>query len=461
MSDELYLSSNGARVGTLEESAGIWRLTYAVEWLANPDAFPLSPHIAFRPEPYDDAEEDGMIEKFFDNLLPEGDARRRLENRLSAQKGDSFDLLRRFGRETAGAITVSTSPDLLPDDTEYAEVPRPVFLERVRKMRQEGASLLEAARMSLAGAQDKMAARYEPKDDVALIETLLEPVNQAPTTHILKPQPPLSRKLDHVAVNEFFCMSLARRLKLDAPQAFLLYAPAPEDGDPASERDDALEWVYAVERFDRVRQGDGRIRRRHQIDFLQLRNEWASTMSKYECMGGAKAGLMFSLGAKYASAPAAAINALLLARILHFLVGDSDAHWKNHSLIWSGGRWNIAPLYDVACTVAYPWLDKIPAMTIGGCENEDDITAEQFKAFFAECIEPHGPRIQAMTQPLRLLGEAIAREADAFYESIAPRIGESNAAFVRESILPVVRQRAARAVDVASALAPARAVRRK
>jgi HipA-like protein len=460
MADLLYLSSNGEHVGTLEDRAGAWRLVYAPEWLRSPHAFPLSPHLLLRGEAYDDGVDDGLVEKFFDNLLPEGDARQRLEHRLSARRGDSFDLLRRFGRETAGAISISTSPEVRAADSGYTELARPVFLDRVRKMRQEGASLLEAARMSLAGAQDKMAERLDPKQDIALVEGLLEPTDQAPTTHILKPEPPLSRKLEHVAVNEFFCMTLARRIKLDAPPAFLLYAPGPDDVGMPIDRADGIEWIYCVERFDRTHQADGSVRRRHQIDFLQLRNEWASTMSKYESAGGAKLGLMFTLGARYASAPAAAVSALLEARLLHFLVGDSDAHWKNHSLLWAGGRWKVSPLYDVACTVAYPWLDSMPALTIGGCTRESDIAAEHFRAFFAECIEPHGAKIQAVSLALRKLGQLAVRESRALYDSIAPRVGESNAAFVRDSILPVIEERSRRALDVASALAPGRAVRR-
>ncbi|CAG1017461.1 partial Serine/threonine-protein kinase toxin HipA, partial [Burkholderiaceae bacterium] len=441
------------------DNAGIWRLTYASEWLGNPNAFPLSPHLVLRAKPYDDAQEDGMVEKFFDNLLPEGDARLRLEKRLSAKNGDSFDLLRRFGRETAGAVTVSTSPELKPEDSKYVALPRPEFLTRVRRMRQEGGSLLEAARMSLAGAQDKTAVRMEPRADIELLDVLLEPEDQAPTTHILKPQPPLSRRLEHVAVIEFFCMTVARRASGNAPATHLLFAPGPDDADEDCSRPDALEWVYCVQRFDRTTTRSGGIRRLHQIDFLQLRNEWASTMSKYETAGGAKLGLMFTLAAKYASAPAVAINALLHGRIISFLVGDADAHWKNRSLMWSNGRWNVSPLYDVVCTVAYPWLNATPAMTIGGCEDERKITADHFKAFFAECIEPHGAKVQAVSLALRTLGASVPREARALYDAIAPQVGPSNAAFLRDKVLPVIDERAAVAIEIAAALAPPRAVR--
>lgn len=458
MADTLFLSSNGERVGTLEHNSSVWRLTYAPEWLANGDAFPLSPHLALREEPYDDGAEDGMVEKFFDNLLPEGDARTRLEKRLTARAGDSFDLLSRFGRETAGAITVATSPEIVPDDARYTALPRPKFLQRVKHMRQEGGSLLEAARMSLAGAQDKMPIRMNPKDDIELVDGLLEPEDQAPTTHILKPQPPLSRKLEHVAVNEFFCMTLARRVAGNVPLTHLLYAPGPDDDNPDFSKADALEWVYSVQRFDREARGAG-IRRLHQIDFLQLRNEWASTMAKYEKSGGAKLDLMFKLGTEYASAPAAAMNALMRGRLMSFLVGDADAHWKNHSLMWAAGRWNVSPMYDVVCTMAYPELDTVPAMTIGGCEDETKITRDHFRAFFEQCMAPHGARVQALVLTLRELGTSVRGQAEAIFEGIAPRIGESNAAFLRDRVLPVIESRANVAIDVAAALASARAVR--
>jgi serine/threonine-protein kinase HipA len=324
-------------------------------------------------------------------------------------------------------------------------------------MRQEGGSLLEAARMSLAGAQDKSAVRRDPPADIDRLDGLLEPEDQAPTTHILKPEPPLSRKLDHVAVNEFFCMTVARRAAGLAPSPHLLYAPDPDDVEAHPE---SAEWIYAVQRYDRVSNGTGGIRRLHQIDFLQLRNEWASTMSKYEKSGGAKLGLVFKLATRYASAPAAAINALLNGRIISFLVGDADAHWKNHSLLWADGRWDVSPLYDVVCTVTYPGLDATPALTIGGCEDETQITAEHFKTFFAECIEPHGAKVQAVSLALRTLGTAFPRAAQRVYDSIADRVGEPHAAFLHERVLPVIRARAQVALEIAAALAPSRAVRR-
>jgi serine/threonine-protein kinase HipA len=110
--------------------------------------------------------------------------------------------------------------------------------ERITAMRTEGASLLRASRMSLAGAQDKLAIRFDgPFADllasakgplVTLAQAMLEPEDQAPTTHILKPEPPVARRLDHAA-DELFCMRLAAAVGVAVPLAHLLHLQPKED----------------------------------------------------------------------------------------------------------------------------------------------------------------------------------------------------------------------------------------
>lgn len=90
------------------------------------------------------------------------------------------------------------------------------------------------------------------------------------------------------------------------------------------------------------------------------------------------------------------------------IVGNADAHWKNHSLLWNRGRWDVAPGYDVVCTMAYPRLDARPALSIGGCMDESRITAEHFRSFAQECLEPHGVRIQAVTLALKEIAAELA-----------------------------------------------------
>jgi hypothetical protein len=98
-----------------------------------------------------------------------------------------------------------------------------------------------------------------------------------------------------------------------------------------------------------------------------------------------------------ASAPAGAINALLRARIYHFLVGDSDAHWRCH--IPDVVRRALGHLSVVRRGVH----SCLPVARCG--PGHDDRGVQEGvrhcrRAFqmpsTKKCIEPHGPRTQVM-----------------------------------------------------------------
>jgi serine/threonine-protein kinase HipA len=166
MPDQLFISHDGEPVGRIERTGSHWTLVYDDSWVRNPAAFPLSPHFPLQLEAFDDQAEDGLVEKYFDNLLPEGDARERLARRLNAGSIDAFDLLSRFGRETAGAITISDQPHAAPHDGSYRPLSALELGQRITAMRTAGASLLRASCMSLAGAQDKLASGSNARSQI-------------------------------------------------------------------------------------------------------------------------------------------------------------------------------------------------------------------------------------------------------------------------------------------------------
>ena len=57
---------------------------------------------------------------------------------------------------------------------------------------------------------------------------------------------------------------------------------------------------------------------------------------------------------------------LLDGAIVQVLVGNADAHGKNYSLLHRGGGVELAPLYDLLSTVAYPELSPKLAMRVAG-----------------------------------------------------------------------------------------------
>lgn len=59
-------------------------------------------------------------------------------------------------------------------------------------------------------------------------------------------------------------------------------------------------------------------------------------------------------------------RALLDWQLFNALVGNSDGHAKNLSLLYEEGSCRLAPFYDLVCTRAYPRLSRALAMALGG-----------------------------------------------------------------------------------------------
>ena len=55
--------------------------------------------------------------------------------------------------------------------------------------------------------------------------------------------------------------------------------------------------------------------------------------------------------------PVLDLDKLLNAVIFNFLIGNCDAHGKNFSLLYLG-ELQLAPLYDVVCTLYYDDIEK-------------------------------------------------------------------------------------------------------
>lgn len=330
MSRALLASINQAAVGTLQEVAGLWSFQYAADWLGNPQCFALSPHLPLAAEPLVDGASKRPVQWYFDNLLPEEGQRVLLAGDAKLDAADAFGLLAWYGAESAGSVT------LLPPEAaaQAAEPLRPLpddALEaRIRQLPKAPLTQAAVKRMSLAGAQHKLAV-------VLRDGALFEPAGATPSTHILKPDHP-DEDYRHSVVNEWFVMRLAKRLGLDVPDVHRRYVPSP---------------VYLVDRFDRI--PDGRSwQRRHVIDACQLLG--LDRSFKYS------QGSMDSLAAlaNACRSPAVARSRLFGWLIFNVLVGNGDAHLKNLSFLVSHEGVQLAPLYDLLSVATYdtPAFDK-------------------------------------------------------------------------------------------------------
>lgn len=200
----------------------------------------------------------------------------------------------------------------------------------------------DGARISLAGAQDKLLLMVMPDGSPAW------PEGAAPSTHILKPD---IRGFDGVwssALNEALVMQLAARLGLGVAEASL---------QPDTR-------ACLVTRYDRAPDGAGGLLRLHQLDLCQLAGKPSDV--KYEADGGPSLAhcreLLGGMGVN-----AADLKRFLLWVLFNLCVGNNDSHAKNLSVLQTpDGQYRLAPFYDLMCTALYPGLARNFAFAVGG-----------------------------------------------------------------------------------------------
>lgn len=341
-----------AKAGILsQDETGTLSFAYDTGYLYGRESRAISFSMPLQEAPYADR----VVRPFFSGLLPDEGARRRLAGALGISAGNAFGLLEVIGGECAGALSlypVGEAPPLSDDDG--AEFLNPARLEEILGKLRERPLLggEEGVRLSLAGAQDKLAVCVEG-EDIGLAK------GGRPTTHILKP---FIQGLDGTVENELFCLRLAARLKLPVPHVEM-------------RRVGAVPFLL-VERYDRSLHKDGTITRLHQEDFCQALS--VPPELKYEEEGGPGATKALDLIGRAMARPAADRLSFIRMLIFHYLVGNADAHGKNYALLYRGKVPDLAPLYDVVCTAAYPRLAKKLAMAIGGRSVPDTIQLKQW-----------------------------------------------------------------------------------
>ncbi len=319
----LRATINQTLVGTLQEVAGLWSFKYAEEWLGNPGRFALSPHLPLTAEPLLDGASKRPVQWYFDNLLPEEGQRVLLAGDAELDTADAFGLLAWYGAESAGSITL-LPPDAAPHRFEpLRRLPDDSLEARIRELPKAPLTHAAIKRMSLAGAQHKLAV-------VLQNNSLFEPAGAAPSTHILKPDHP-DGDYPHSVINEWFVMRLAKRLGLDVPDVHRRYVPSP---------------VYLIDRFDRILVGQD-WQRRHVIDACQLLG--LDRSFKYS------QGSMENLAAlaNACRSPAVARARLFSWLVFNVVIGNSDAHLKNLSFMVSEEGVQLAPFYDMLSVATY------------------------------------------------------------------------------------------------------------
>jgi len=335
---DLIVELYGHRIGQLQGP------TRTFDFVVEPDAFnhfdldsPIL-SVAIPLVPVQNRPRKGRRQNFFAELLPEGDMLAALAAESNVDQFDTIGLLRRYGRDVAGAIQIwdpdapgePKTPALVPVDESGVED----MLVNVLSNPLGNRTL--AGKSSLAGVQDKIVL-------AKINGTWNRVVEGYPSTHILKPAP---KRAPQVIFDEEYGSRFARAAGLSAFST-------------------SIEWfnstpALVIERYDRDASApQGRI---HQEDFNQALG--AKGNQKYQRIGGqvrlARIAEVFTRVGDIESA-----QRLLSLVTISVAVGNLDFHAKNVSILhYPDGRMTLAPAYDVVPQLHHQDIDGEVALAI-------------------------------------------------------------------------------------------------
>lgn len=349
----------GEIVGTSSDDA---RFTYTESYLKDPESRAVSISMPLEQQSFSVE----STRNFFEGLLPEGFTRRCVAEWLHRDEKDYLAILAGLGQECLGAIKIiDKSRAVLP--SKYKELTS----EEVKKLAQEGATesaeMVTKSHLSLTGASGKVGLYYDEQKDKWYL-----PIGEAPSTHIVKQS---HIRLKRIVANEQLCLLTAKNLGIEIPQSFII----------KTESNEAEDVLFATKRYDRRMQSNGRKLngmnipyRLHQEDFSQALGIPAS--EKYEKDGGSYLSKMFGILRDYSASPIEDQLKLWDICVFNFLIGNTDNHIKNLSLLYGKDLKTIrlAPAYDIVSTMVYESSTENMALSIGGDYSIRKITEESF-----------------------------------------------------------------------------------
>lgn len=288
---------------------------YLPEYLNNRDAAALSISLPLREEPYSALQ----TSRFFEGLLPEGFTRRSVAQWMHVDENDYLSILHGLGRECLGAVCITEEGEELEASYE------PITEIQVRELAAEGATksaeLVTKSHLSLTGASGKVGLYYAAEQNRWFL-----PWGTAPSTHIVKQS---HVRLDGIVTNEQLALSTAAKCGIAIPRSFIINTGAGEEH----------EVLFATERFDRVFSDPAQMindlprpLRLHQEDFAQAMGIPASQKYEKDSSGHMKG--MFDILRRYSSDPVQDQLRLWDIIVFNYLIGNTDAHIKNFSLLY-------------------------------------------------------------------------------------------------------------------------------
>jgi len=278
-------------------------------------------------------------DNFFKELLPEGRNYEWLLQSLPRGERTPYDMLRRYGKDLAGALIIYD-----PEEPSSYTEPKaePIDEKKIRYLLEHMpqaalANSYDSGKTSLGGYQGKIVLARKG-------ESWYRVHNGYPSTHILKP---ISPEYPTMIYDEAFCMLLAYKAGLTGHPAWI------ENFDGTD--------TLVIERYDRNDEiGGSRI---HQEDFNQVLGAGGS--EKYQENGG-------KVSAKRIAQTLARfgkdedVKKFASQLIFAIAIGNLDMHAKNVSILHlPDGTVSLAPVYDQV-PLRHHGFDGRMALAIGG-----------------------------------------------------------------------------------------------
>ncbi len=268
----------------------------------------------------------GGVPAFFSGLLPEGHRLTVLKNATKTSLADEMTLLMAVGSDTPGNVRIVPSGSKLMMPAAVATIDDPATLDFTSLARNLDLH-------SIPGVQEKISATM-----------LTTPLAMGEGAYLLKLDP---RDHLHLVANEALHLQAAKSLKLPVAKNKVVHDGKNVPG-------------LLVERFDRKYvPGEAEVTRFALEDGLQVLD--LPPAVKYSVSAEQVADGL----AGYCQAPVLAKRNLYLQFLFAWLTGNGDLHGKNLSILAdSAGKFAIAPIYDVPCTLIYG--DDTMALSLSG-----------------------------------------------------------------------------------------------
>ena len=339
------------------------RFSYAESYLERPDASPVSVSLPLMREAFSPS----ATRCFFEGLLPEGFTRRSVEQWMHLNDLDYLSLLYNLGKECLGAIRIRKEGD--EEISSYEKLD----MAQVKALAAEGATksaeFVTKSHLSLTGASGKVGLYYRDADEAWYL-----PKGSAPSTHIVKQS---HVRLHGIVTNEQLCLKAAGKCGIPVPDSFII--------DTGKGRDSEI--LLATKRYDRIMPSGADSaadhitppHRLHQEDFAQALGKPPS--EKYETEGGHYLKEMFDLLLTHSADPIRDRLSLWDRVVFSCLAGNSDAHIKNYSLLYSDDlkRVRLAPAYDILSTSIYKSSTRELSIRVGDADTLDGLTEASFR----------------------------------------------------------------------------------